>query len=128
MKLLYAQEIKEEKNKVIETLMEKVRKLTREELRLIESVNTKREEVAKTKILFNKELSEYQILCDERKGELQSEIKSLESKRVKLMKPIDDIQNEAYKKLNNTKYDSCDDESVYEVMRYLDLVEDLKNV
>ena len=36
--------------------------------------------------------------------------------------------NEAYKKLNNTKYDSCDDESVYEVMRYLDLVEDLKNV
>ena len=55
MKLLDVQEIEEEKNKTNEVQLTKIKKFAREELRLIESVNTKREEVAKTKVLLNKE-------------------------------------------------------------------------
>ena len=127
MKLLDVQEIEEEKNKTNEVQLTKIKKFAREELRLIESVNTKREEVAKTKVLLNKELLEYQILCDERKGELQSEIKSLESKRAKLMKPIDDIQNEAYKKLAEVEQKLIDIEKKEKSYEELKIILDKKS-
>jgi len=88
MKLLDAQEIKEEKTKAIESRLDKVKKLSLEELRLTKSINSLRLEEKKVKEHNKSLILDNEATLKVKKSVLQNEVDILESRKSIALTPI----------------------------------------
>src|SRR3990167_211120 len=106
MQLLDPTQVKQEKDRSEDERRVRMEKLRVEESSLINSLNIAREDVEKRKREVSEErgqidssLEIYRRSAEKKKRELSSEIASLEAQRAEDLKPINEIRQEAEKRL-----------------------------
>ena len=94
MELLDPKEIKQEKLQNIEQAKERIKKLAIEELRLVKNINFLRTEEIEQKRKQNRPSMKPRLLSVKKILDLKQEVKNLEERKIKALKPIDDKQKE----------------------------------
>lgn len=94
MELLDPKEIKQEKSQNIEQAKERIKKLAVEELRLVKNINFLRTEEIEQKKKTEQAIDEAETVVRKKILDLKQEVKNLEERKIKALKPIDDKQKE----------------------------------
>lgn len=94
MELLDPKEIKQEKLQNIEQAKERIKKLAIEELRLVKNINFLRTEEIEQKKKTEQTIDEAETVVRKKILDLKQEVKNLEERKIKALKPIDDKQKE----------------------------------